>query len=49
MKPARFLCTFAATLIATTAYLLTLLGPEIHLDTYGFHHRDGNGLHFEMS
>ena len=49
MKPILFLSAFAAMLIITTANLLTHLGPEIHLDTYAFHHRDGNGLHFEMS
>jgi hypothetical protein len=36
-------------LIGIAAMVFVELGPEIHFDTYGFHHRDGSGFHFEMS
>jgi hypothetical protein len=39
----------AMLLIGIPVMALFELGPEIHFDSYGFHHRDGNGFHFEMS
>jgi hypothetical protein len=43
------LATCLGLLIAIPAMVLFKLGPEVHFDAYGFHHRDGSGLHFEMS
>jgi hypothetical protein len=35
--------------IGIAAMVLFELGPEVHLDAYGFHHRDGSGFRFVMS
>jgi hypothetical protein len=43
------LTTLLAVLIGIPVMALFELGPEIHFDGYGLHHRDGNGFHFEMS
>jgi hypothetical protein len=45
----KFAASLFGLLICVMATLVTTFGPEIHFDTYGFHHRNGNGLHFEMS